>query len=71
MILLNNMDISIIAILFIVSLILAVRSMKDLHIPQEIQRIINDKKYKGKIVFFKGKKTKHYSSSSSSFKSSV
>lgn len=66
-----TMDIFIIAILFAVSLILAVRSMKDIHIPKEIQQLISNKKYKGRIVFFKGKKTKHYSSSSSSFKSSV
>ena len=60
------MEILIIVSLFIISLILALRSMKDLHIPKEIQRIINNKKYKGRIVFFMGKKMKHYSSSSSS-----
>ena len=62
----QNMNILIIAILFVISLILALRSMKDINIPQEIQRMINNKKYKGRIVFFKDKKVKHYSSSSSS-----
>ncbi|MFH0773404.1 MAG: hypothetical protein V1922_03785 [bacterium] len=56
----------IIITLFFISLILALRSMKDFHVPEEIQRIINNKKYKGRIVFFKNKKVKHYSSSSSS-----
>lgn len=60
------MTIFIIIFIFLISLILAVRSMKDIHIPEEIQRLIHNKKYKGRIVFFKGKKTKHYSSSSSS-----
>lgn len=56
----------ILVLLLIVSLILAVRSMKDLHVPEEINRIIRNKKYRGRIVFFKNNKTKHYSSSSSS-----
>ncbi|MCX6732357.1 MAG: hypothetical protein NTV98_02345 [Candidatus Roizmanbacteria bacterium] len=60
------MNIFIIIALFVLSLILAIRSMKDLNVPQEIHRMINNKKYKGKIVFFKDKKVKHYSSSSSS-----
>ncbi|MCX6731093.1 MAG: hypothetical protein NTZ55_04545 [Candidatus Roizmanbacteria bacterium] len=56
----------IIIALFVFSLALALRSMKDLNVPQEIHRMIRNKKYKGKIVFFKDKKVKHYSSSSSS-----
>jgi hypothetical protein len=64
------MNVIIIVALFFISLILALHSMNDLHIPQEIQRAINNKKYKGRIVFFKNKKIKHYSSSSSSSRSS-
>lgn len=53
-------------ILFI-SFILAIRSMKDEGgIPKEISRLITARKHSGRIIFFKGKKTKHYSSSSSS-----
>ena len=64
------MEVVIIALLFVISLIMAIRSMKDLHVPEEIQRRISHKKYRGRIVFFKNKKTKHYSSSSSSSRSS-
>ena len=67
---LYSMNILIIIALFIISLILALRSMKDLDVPDETHRMINNKKYKGRIVFFKNKQTKHYSSSSASSKSS-
>lgn len=56
----------ILGLLLVFSFVLAVRSMKDLGVPDEINRMIGNKKYKGRIVFFRGKKTKHYSSSSSS-----
>lgn len=51
--------------LFIVSLILAVRSMNDLDIPDEIRRLLVTRKIKGTILFMKDKIT-HYSSTSSS-----
>lgn len=56
-------------LLFVASFIFACFSMKDMEIPKEIIRLISMRKYKGSIVFFKGK-VKHYSSDSSS-KSSV
>lgn len=57
-------------ILFIVSVVLAVRSMREEGIPREITKLLHMRKFTGRIVFFKGHHTKHYSSSSSS-KSSV
>lgn len=51
--------------IFIVSFILAIRSMKDFYTPKEIHRLISMKKVRGSIVFFKDK-INHYSSSSSS-----
>lgn len=55
----------IVGIIFIISLILAIRSMKDFGIPKELKVWLNGKRIKGTIVFFKDK-IKHYSSSSSS-----
>ncbi len=46
-------------ILFIVSLFLAIRSMKDVGFSQEIERSIRKNKIKGTIVFFKDR-IKHY-----------
>lgn len=51
--------------LFIVSLILAARSMKDLDVPDEIRKMLMNRKIKGTILFMKDKVT-HYSSTSSS-----
>jgi hypothetical protein len=51
--------------LFVLSFILAVRSMGDLDIPDEIQRLLRVRKIKGTILFMSGK-VKHYSSTSSS-----
>lgn len=56
----------ILASILIVSFVLALRSMGDINIPKEIQKLIQEKRHTGRIVFFKDKKTKHYSSSSSS-----
>ncbi|QQS43365.1 hypothetical protein IPM65_04360 [Candidatus Roizmanbacteria bacterium] len=55
----------ILAVLFLISFILAWISMKDFHIPKEIRKMISMRKMKGSIVFFKNK-VEHYSSSSSS-----
>lgn len=60
----------ILAALFVLSLIMALRSMGDIHVPEEIQKRVRQNKHRGRIVFFKGKTTKHYSSSSSSSRSS-
>lgn len=51
--------------ILIVSLILAVRSMKDLTVPKEIKAMLTSKKIKGTILFVKDQ-IKHYSSTSSS-----
>ncbi|MBI5127013.1 hypothetical protein HZA76_00980 [Candidatus Roizmanbacteria bacterium] len=51
-------------LIFILALILAVRSMKDFGIPKEIRELLISRKIKGTIVFLKGK-IKHYSSPSS------
>lgn len=51
--------------IFLVSLILALISMRDMGVPKEISRLIGIRKHKGSIVFFKHQ-VKHYSSSSSS-----
>ncbi|MBI3620189.1 hypothetical protein HY214_03555 [Candidatus Roizmanbacteria bacterium] len=50
------------------SLLSAVWSMGDWDVPDEIKRIINMRKLRGTIVFFKNK-VKHYSSASSSISS--
>jgi hypothetical protein len=47
------------------SIILAFRSMVDFDVPAEIKRLLNGKRVRGTIVFFKNK-VKHYSSDSSS-----
>jgi hypothetical protein len=57
-------------VVLIISFVLAVRSMREEGIPKEIVRMLHIRKFTGKIVFFKGKKVKHYSSSSSSSTSS-
>lgn len=46
------------------SLTLAIRSMKDFEVPREVSRIIRSRK-RGSIVFFKDK-IRHYSSKFSS-----
>ena len=53
-------------VLFIIAFIMAWRSMKDFHLPEEISKLINSRKIRGSIVFFKDKKVEHYSSKSSS-----
>ncbi len=53
-------------ILLIASFILALRSMKDFHLPDEINQLLQANKIRGSIVFFKDKKVEHYSSKSSS-----
>lgn len=54
-------------VLLIISFGMALRSMKDEHgVPKEIKKLLDARKHSGRIVFFQGKKTKHYSSSSSS-----
>lgn len=45
--------------IFIVSLILAKRSMKDLETPHEVRRIVERRKIRGTVVFTKGA-VKHY-----------
>jgi len=47
------------------SLFIAMRSMKDFHMPQELTRLLKGTRIHGTIVFFK-EKIRHYSSSSSS-----
>jgi hypothetical protein len=42
-------------IILILSFILALRSMKDFNIPAEINRLVQGKKVRGKIIFFKNK----------------
>lgn len=49
-----------------VSVLYAWWSMRDWGVPKEVKRMLGKKRVKGSIVFFKGKKIKHYSSSSSS-----
>lgn len=46
-------------IIFIISFLLALRSMSDFKIPKEIRYIIDVKKIKGTILFLKDK-IKHY-----------
>ncbi len=59
--------VAIFGLIFILSVVLAFRSMRDEKgVPKEISRLITARKHSGRIVFFSGKKTKHYSSSSSS-----
>lgn len=42
-------------VIFLVSILLALRSMRDFHLPEELQRMLNAKKVKGTIVFLKNK----------------
>ena len=50
------MDISIvIAVILVISFLLALRSMKDLKFSDEIEKILHKKKIQGAIVFFKDK----------------
>lgn len=58
------MEIIFIALLLL-SIFITYKSMDDLETPKEIRNLINKKKAKGTILFFK-KKIKHYSSSPSS-----
>lgn len=51
--------------IFIFSLILALRSMKDHGLPEEIKKLMSQKKVKGTILIMKDK-VNHYSSTSSS-----
>lgn len=51
-------------IIFVISFILAIRSMSDFDIPKEIKYLLDSKRIKGTIVFFRDK-IKHYSSTSS------
>lgn len=57
-------------LIFILSVVLAHRSMKDLQTPHEITRMIAKKKVRGTVLFTKGK-VRHYSSLSSSSDSSA
>lgn len=57
-------------LLFILSFLMALRSMKDLDIPLEIERLVRSRKIKGSIVFLKNK-IKHYSSLSPSSSSGL
>jgi len=41
--------------ILILSIILALRSMKDFNVPAEINRLVQGKKMRGKIIFFKNK----------------
>ncbi len=49
------MMIMILLCIALVSFLLALRSMHDMHIPKELERLISNKKIKGSIVFFKDK----------------
>jgi len=42
----------IIAVLFVISFVMAWISMKDFHIPKEISKMLSMRKMKGSIVFF-------------------
>ncbi|MCS6956679.1 MAG: hypothetical protein NZM02_02430 [Patescibacteria group bacterium] len=46
-------------LIFVISFVLAFKSMSDFQIPKEIKKIIDLKKIRGTIIFFKGK-IKHY-----------
>lgn len=64
------MGIIIVAVLIaIISFIMALFSIKDLHFGSEMEKIFQRRKIKGSIVFYKDKIT-HYSSKSSSSSSS-
>lgn len=55
----------ILLLIFLISFILALRSMGDFKTPEIIKHVIESKRLKGTIVFFKDE-VKRYSSSSSS-----
>lgn len=55
-------------IIFLISLVLAIRSMGDFDVPDAIKKIILGKRARGTILFMK-KKIVHYSSGSSSLSS--
>ena len=55
-------------IIFVLSLIMAIYSMRDFDVPDSVKKLISRKNAKGTIVFLK-KKIIHYSSGSSSFSS--
>lgn len=42
-------------LILVLSFIFALRSMKDFNVPSEINNLIQGKKVRGKIVFFKNK----------------
>jgi len=42
-------------IILVLSFAIALRSMKDFNVPAEISRLVQGKKVRGKIVFFKNK----------------
>ncbi len=44
-----------IIIIFIISFLLAFYSMKDFQLPQEIKKILRERKIRGRIIFFKDK----------------
>jgi hypothetical protein len=55
---------SILGIIFILSLLLTLWGMRDFRLPPEIKKRLRAKKTQGKIIFFNDK-PRHYSSSSS------
>lgn len=55
----------ILVILIILSFMLALYSMKDFQLPKEISRLIDSRRIRGTILFFKDR-VEHYSSKSSS-----
>ncbi len=48
-----------IIIIFIISFLLAFYSMKDFQLPQEIKKILRERKIRGRIIFFKDKIEKY------------
>ncbi len=60
-------------VIFLISVILAIRSMKDFQVPSEIKHLLLTGKIKGTIVFLKDKIVhyRHHSSSVSSNSSGV
>lgn len=47
------------ALLLVIAFVMALRSMKDFHIPSEVHKITSGKKKKGTFVIYKNKIT-HY-----------
>ena len=56
---------TVVVVIFCLSLVITFFSMRDFDVPKEVRNRIKHKKLKGTIIFYKGKKVKHYSSSSS------